>query len=228
MRTVDQPSPPLVAGDKLDRGEFLRRWHAHPEIKRAELIAGIVYTPSPVTLEHGDMEGQLGLLLGTYAEATPGTKISHNTTSLLREDSPQPDLHLRILPEFGGLTRLVGDYLAGPPELVVEICRSSAAYDLHQKLELYEQAGVPEYLAVLLYEQEIRWHCLAKDHYQLLPPDADGVWRSPRFPGLWLDGKALLESDMATVLARLGEGIRSPKHADFVTNLALHKSKTGL
>ena len=35
--------PPLVAGDRLTRDEFLRRWAAHPEIKIAELLGGLVY-----------------------------------------------------------------------------------------------------------------------------------------------------------------------------------------
>ena len=67
-----------------------------------------------------------------------------------------------------------------------EISRSSAAYDLHQKLDLFEEARIPEYLAVLLYEQEIRWRGLVRGKYKLLTPDADGIWRSRIFPGLWL------------------------------------------
>jgi hypothetical protein len=34
--------PPLREGDRLTRNEFLRRWEAMPELKRAELINGIV------------------------------------------------------------------------------------------------------------------------------------------------------------------------------------------
>jgi len=45
--------PPLAAGDKLTREEFLRRWEAHPEIKLAELVGGLVFMPSPVKVEHG-------------------------------------------------------------------------------------------------------------------------------------------------------------------------------
>lgn len=39
--------PPLHAGDRLPRFEFERRYEAHPEIKVAELIDGVVYMPSP-------------------------------------------------------------------------------------------------------------------------------------------------------------------------------------
>jgi hypothetical protein len=40
--------PPLVHGDKLTRPEFERRYHAMPPHVKAELIEGVVYTPSPV------------------------------------------------------------------------------------------------------------------------------------------------------------------------------------
>jgi hypothetical protein len=55
--------------------------------------------------------------------------------------------------------------------------------------------------------------------YQLLPSDPDGVWRSRVFPGLWLDGAALLAGDTVRMLAKLEDGLRSPEHAAFVQRL---------
>jgi Uma2 family endonuclease len=225
MATVTASAPPLVNGDRLSRDEFLRRWSEHPETKRAELIGGIVYLASPVTLEHGDSEGDLGLLLGTYAAHTPGVKHAHNTTILMDEDAPQPDVHLRILPEYGGVTRKKGKSLWGSPELTSEVCLTSAVYDLHQKLELYEEAGVQEYLAVLIYEREIRWHTLTKKGYQAMAPASDNLWKSKIFPGLWLDGQALLAHDSGKILATLQKGLQSLEHADFVKKLAKKKGK---
>jgi Uma2 family endonuclease len=222
--TVEQRIPPLVAGDKLTREEFLRRWEADPEIKNAELIGGIVYMASPVSAEHGDTEFDVGTWLGTYKAATPGTAGGHNTTSFILEDTPQPDLNLRIRPEYGGSSWVEGRYLQGAPELLTEICRSSASYDLHVKLDLYQAAKIPEYLAILLFEQEVRWHVLVNGQYQLLPPDPDGLWRSRVFPGLWLDGNSLLAGNMQRVLARLQEGLRSPEHERFVAELASRKT----
>lgn len=222
---IDERVPPLAAGDRLTREEFLKRWNAHPEIKLAELIGGIVYMPSPVKLEHGSVESDVGLWLGNYRVATPGTDGGHNTTAFLLDDTPQPDLHLRILPECGGSSRAEEGYLAGVPEFLAEICLSSAAFDLHEKYDLYEAAGVPEYLAVLRYEREIRWHRLIEGKYQLQPADADGLWRSRVFPGLWLDGDALLARDMPTVLRCLQEGLRSAEHERFVEQLAARRRK---
>jgi Uma2 family endonuclease len=223
MATVGHLVPPLVAGDKLSREEFLSRWEAHPEIMKAELIGGIVYMPSPVTIEHGDSEGAVGTWLGVYSAATPGTASGHNTTSFVIDDCPQPDVNLRILPECGGASREEGKYLHGAPELLAEICRSSSSYDLHQKLDLYQAAGVQEYLAMLLFEREVRWHALEDGIYQVLPADPDGIWRSRIFPGLWLDGRALLAGDIAQVLATLQAGIASPAHQAFVDRLSDRK-----
>jgi hypothetical protein len=222
--TVKQRIPELAAGDKLTRAEFLRRWEAHPEIKKAELIGGIVYMPSPVSFEHGVMDGDVGTWLGTYRAATPGTDSGHNTTSFLLADTPQPDNFLCILPEYGGSSWVEDKYLGGRPELLAEISRSSASYDLHVKLELYQAAGVPEYLAILLYEEEVRWHVLVNGQYQLLSPDRDGLFRSRIFPGLWLDSKALLARNLQQVLARLQEGLNSPEHKQFVAELARRKA----
>ena len=90
---------------------------------------------------------------------------------------------------------------------------------------LYEPAQVPEYLAVLRFKLEIRWHRLVDGRYQVQPPDAGGIWRSRVFPWFWLDGEALFARDMATVLKRLKDGIESPAHAEFVAQLAANKAR---
>jgi hypothetical protein len=45
------------------------------------------------------------------------------------------------------------------------------------------------------------------------------VLRSEVFPGLWLDARAMIRGDMATVLRVLGEGLASHEHEEFVVNL---------
>ena len=44
--------PPLENGDRLTRDEFERRYEAMPHLKKAELIEGVVYVPSPVRYRH--------------------------------------------------------------------------------------------------------------------------------------------------------------------------------
>lgn len=189
---TEQRVPPLRAGDQLTRGEFLRRWHANPSIKHAELIGGVVYMPSPVSVEHGGADGHVGTWLGVYHAYTPGTASERNTTSYIIDDAPQPDLNLRVLPDYGGGSWVEEGYLHGVPELLAEVCASTASYDLNQKYRLYQSAGIPEYLAVVMFEQQIRWHVLINGRYQLLPPDADGLWRSSDLQGQcgWLSSQA--------------------------------------
>jgi Uma2 family endonuclease len=225
MSVLEQEMPPLGAGDRLTRDQFFRLWEMHPEIERAELIGGVVYMPSPVSLDHGEIEDDVGGWIFEYRTATPGTASGTNATAIMLEDAPQPDRHLRILPECGGKSWREGKYLRGAPELMAEVSLSSASYDLHQKYDLYEQAGVQEYLAVLVYEREIRWHVLVESRFEVMPPDADGIWRSRAFPGLWLDGEALLQRDIAKVLATLRNGLDSPGHRQFIERLAQQRSQ---
>jgi Uma2 family endonuclease len=211
--------PPLEAGDHLTRDEFLRRWEAQPEIKRAELIGGRVYMPSPVSGDHGIMDRWISTWLGVYEAATLGVGGANNATSLMLEDAPQPDLSLLILPEYGGNSRIEGPYFQGALEFLAEVSATSASNDLHDKYDLYQSAGVQEYLVVLLFEEEIRWHELIDGRYRVFPPDADGLWRSRVFPGLWLDGKALLARNLTQVLNRLQDGLQSAEHEQFVAQL---------
>ena len=46
MALVEQRVPELVAGDMLTRDEFLTRWEAHPEIKKAELLQLMAQQPA--------------------------------------------------------------------------------------------------------------------------------------------------------------------------------------
>lgn len=216
MSTVEQAVPPLVEGDRLTRDEFLRRWDAMPKVKFAELIGGVVYMPSPLSRDHGVPDCRVAYWLSHYAAFTPGCEVGSNTTWLMCEDSPQPDVYLRLLPEHGGQSATAGLYPQGAPEFLAEICLSSTAHDLHEKFDLYEEAGVREYLAFLVREQEIRWHRLIDSAFRVIPADADGVLRSAAFPGLWLDAGALLAGDMARVFTVLTKGLNTPEHAEFL------------
>lgn len=227
---INEHVPPLAAGDHLTRNEFLRRWAADPAIKFAELIRNVVYMSSPVFVDRGGVENEarlvradLGAWLDLYCAFTAGTTSQRHLTSFILEDTPQPDLNLRLLPEYGGSSWLDGGYLHGVPEFLAEVSASSASNDLHDKFDLYQSAGVQEYPVAMLFDEEIRWHELVDGRYRVLPPDADGLWRSRVFPGLWLDGNALLSGNLQRVLDRLQDGLRSPEHSDFVAQLAVRR-----
>src|SRR6058998_32890 len=92
---------PLENGDRLTAPEFMRRYEAMPQVKKAELIEGIVYTGSPVRMTaHAVPDGFMQAWLVTYSIATPGTEVGANGTVKLDVDNvPQPDAVLRILEE---------------------------------------------------------------------------------------------------------------------------------
>ena len=144
--------PPLEAGDHLDQATFHARYEAMPPDFRAELIGGVVFVPSPLRLEHGESHALIMGWLTNYWSATPGTSVRDNATAILSDDSePQPDAALVIDSESGGQSSLSEDgYATGPPELIVEVASSSASIDLHAKRRDYEQAGVLEYVVVVL------------------------------------------------------------------------------
>jgi Uma2 family endonuclease len=218
---------PLESGDRLGAIEFLRRYEAMPEVKKAELIEGTVYMPSPVRLAHAAPDTLIQTWLGTYAARTPGTQAAGNVTVRLDpENVPQPDALLRILPECGGQARVgAAGYLFGPPELIVEVAASSVAIDLHDKLRAHRRAGVREYLVWRTLDGQLDWFVLDQDDYRSNAPAAQGVVRSPHFPGLALAADALLDQDAAKVLDVLQIEMQTPAHAAFVAQLAANARK---
>jgi len=215
--------PPLESGDRLSRAEFERRYCAHPEIKKAELIEGVVYVASPVRIEqHSEPHANIIFWLGYYRATTPGLRMADNGTLRLDADNePQPDVCLWIDEQSGGQTRInQADYLEGTPEFIVEVAASSATYDLHDKLNAYRRNGVKEYLVLLPYEQKVIWYIWQEGEYHQLAPDEQGILRSQVFPGLYFQPTLFWSGDLAGLLALLQQGINSPEHAAFVQQLA--------
>ncbi|HET6387663.1 MAG TPA: Uma2 family endonuclease [Armatimonadota bacterium] len=214
--------PLLENGDCLSREEFERRYEAMPRLKKAELLRGVVYMPSPVSLGyHGEPHSTLVWWIVTYKMATSGLRSGDNSTVRLGpEDEPQPDILLMIPHERGGQA-LVGpeSYVEGAPELAVEVAASSVSYDLHIKRSVYEERGIREYIVWRVKDHAIDWFALQGDRYQPLQPGPDGILRSEVFPGLWLDPKALIAGDGPRLMAVLQQGIASPEHAAFVERL---------
>jgi Uma2 family endonuclease len=214
---------PLKDGDRLTRDEFERRYSAMPDLKKAELIEGVVHVAAPVRQRfHGKQHIELGFWLCAYAGSTPGVEAGDNSTIRLDlHNVPQPDCLLFIQPEHAGRVRISEDgYIEGAPELVAEVAASSVSLDLGSKLDAYRRNGVREYVVWRVFEQRIDWFVLRDDALELLVPAADGILRSEAFPGLWLDPVALIGGVVNVVLAIVQRGLTSAEHRDFVTRLA--------
>lgn len=212
----------LENGDHLSREEFLLRWETCDEIKKAELLDGVVYMPAAVYhSQHSAPHALLMAWLGVYYFATPGIGLGDNGTVSLEERSlPQPDAFLLLPRELGGqaIENETG-YLDGPPAWIGEVAASSASIDLHTKLQLYERTGVPEYLVWRTVNRAIDWFVLRDNRYVPLASD-NGIFKSQRFPGLWLDPAAMIAGDSQRVYQVLQAGIASAEHAAFKAELA--------
>jgi hypothetical protein len=218
---AERRPPPLRDGQRLGQAEFLRRYEATPPDFMAELIGGVVHVPSPLSRPHGRGSYRVTTWLGHYEARTPGVEGLENATTVLDElGVPQPDVQLRILPECGGQTRNEGQYVAGAPELLAEVAKSSRLIDLGAKRADYERAGVKEYIVVTRDPDEVHWYVRRGKKLVRVRPGRDGLYRSKVFPGLWLDPVALLRGDLAGVLAVLDRGLATPEHAAFVARLA--------
>ncbi len=226
MSTIDEPRtrtlPPLIAGQRLDQHTFHERYKAMPPETRAELVGGVVHMPSPLRFDHGDVNIDLSYWLGHYQRFTKGVRSSNNATIKLDgAGEVQPDTQLRIPAELGGRTTIdEGGYIRGAPELIVEIARSSRAFDLGAKKADYERAGVLEYVVVELDPDQVHWFIRRDDRFEDLPPGPDSVYRSEIFPGLWLDPRALYSEDLDRLIEVLDQGLATPEHAAFAAQLA--------
>ncbi|MBD2184520.1 Uma2 family endonuclease [Planktothrix sp. FACHB-1355] len=211
---------PLENGDCLSRAEFERRYEAMPQLKKAELIEGVVYMGSPVRVIHGRPHASIIGWLSPYRIATPGIDLLADTTVRLDADNePQPDALLRI--EVGGQSTISEDgYIEGATEFIAEIAASSASYDLREKLRVYRRNQVQEYLVWQVYNQRVDWFRLREGEYVALSADESGIIRSEVFPGLWLAVPALLSGNLLEVQSVLQMGLVTLEHQAFVEELS--------
>jgi Uma2 family endonuclease len=197
--------PPLENGDRLSRDEFERRYSAMPNVKKAELIEGVVHVPSPAKRDHSTPQFRFVSWLGAYEAYTPGVEGGDNGSVRLDLDNePQPDGFLRIFETHGGQSRIDSEgYVAGVPELVGEVSLSRVSVDLHSKLQVYRRNGVQEYVVWRVRDRQWDWFVLRSGQFDRLAPSAKGIYKSEVFPGLWLDAPALLRGDARAVLTTL-------------------------
>lgn len=211
--------PPLQNGDRLTRREFERRYVAMSNVL-AELIEGVVFMSSPVSLVHSESHSDVMQWLGAYRIATPNVRQSDNVTFRIDADNEfQPDVVLWLDPAHGGRARIGEEYLEGSPELIFEVAVTSASRDLHLKKNVYRRARVQEYAVWQVYDKRIDWFELKDEEYAPLTSDESGVIKSKVFPGLWLAVSDLLNGDLAKVLAKLNEGLAIEEHAKFIETL---------
>ena len=139
------------------------------KVKKIELIGGIVHI-APVGFGHGKTDSAAGGWLYYYAIHTPGCESGTNATWEMSGDRPQPDQHLRILPQYGGKSKVGKKYGLGAPELIVEVGDSSITANLREKKDIYYRETVDEYIVIDLQKKKVHWFVHSQPQYTNVAP----------------------------------------------------------
>jgi Uma2 family endonuclease len=164
-----------------------RDYFGLPDEPRCELLYGrLQVTPAP-TFRHQEIVLAIAMLLTAHARRVGArTVASPVDVELAPHSVVQPDV------VYIGATRagIVGDHVAGAPDLVVEVLSpGTARRDLGEKLKLYAEAGVGEYWLVDPATRTFE-HLENRDGAFVLRLPEDGIYRSTAIDGLELDVEA--------------------------------------
>jgi hypothetical protein len=219
MQVVQRPSaPPLIPGERLAQPEFHLRYEAQADGRKFELIRGIVYPAPRRTIPEGTIHANLSMLLVPYQLPTPGVESLIRPTLIFGPEAEhQPSAVVRLLPEWGGQTRVNEErYIVGGPEFIIQIGGEQLELDLGDRRADCLEAGVCELLVIDVFGRRLRWFDLSAGGEI---PLRGGVMRSRVFPGLWIAPAALFARDIPALTATLQQGIASGPHAKFVERL---------
>jgi Uma2 family endonuclease len=215
-KSISAPTPP-DQGVGMAYEQFLA-WADEDTL--AEWVDGEVEMNSPANLRHEEIAAFLIDLLKTYAGVhSLGKVLSSRFQMKLATSGREPDGLFVATQHLG---QVKATYLDGPADLVVEIVSpESAGRDRGDKFYEYRAAGIPEYWLIDPQLNQAEFYQLdAQSRYQVVPPDAQGVYHSRMLPGFWLrvdwlwqdplpDAvQTLLQIDRAAYAAYLREQLR--------------------
>ncbi len=135
------PAVPPSAIRRLTRAEYDRLVDLGVfDRERLELIRGVIVRMSPQGVEHSDPIERLNELLLPRLLGRARVRVQ---MPLIAPDESEPEPDFAVVP-------LTADRKTHPAEalLVIEVARSSAAYDRETKGPLYAQMGAREYWIV--------------------------------------------------------------------------------
>jgi Uma2 family endonuclease len=165
----------------------------------AEWVDGEILVPSPVSLRHQRIANFLYRVLSDFVVAHVGGEVLNAPFMMkLGSSAREPDV---LVVSREHLDRLKEAYLDGPADLAVEVLSpESIGRDRGDKFFEYERAGIPEYWLIDPATHRAEFYQLNPDGaYQLVAPDADGVYHSPQVQGFWLRVAWLWEEPLPNV-----------------------------
>jgi Uma2 family endonuclease len=201
-------------------------YQALPQSSRlVEWVEGetIEHIPPPIT--HQDLASYLTTLLRLFVDFLGLGKVMAAPTEMRCQpdgNAREPDV---VFVAREHLAFVANDRrIEGPADVVIEIVSAdSVARDLDEKFVEYQECGVPEYWVIdprpdrqraFFYQRD------AQDRFELIKPEADGVYRSRLIPGFWLRVEWLWEKPDA--LLTVGEILNLP--AEILAQLRARKA----
>jgi Uma2 family endonuclease len=184
---VNVPHPVKL---RIEDFEVLDRTGAFADLKKVELIEGMIVGMSAEFRPHTFVKSQLMYRLQAALEAT-GSRFSavvEPTLALPPYNLPEPDVAVVDAPMARDYFRI--EHVA----LVVEVSDTTLENDLGAKLALYARHGVPEYWVVDLAETTVHqfWSVSAEGFSQRRSLPLAGAVPSATLPELKIDGTGLV------------------------------------
>ncbi len=211
---AESSEQPASAGLRMTYEEFLA-WAG--EDTRAEWKDGEVIIQMPPKPRHQILVEFLHSVIGLFVRARNLGQVHIAPLEVkLWEGGPsrEPDLVFLSNQRSSVLTP---DRLMGAPDLVIEVVSDDSVHrDRVDKLDEYETAGVTEYWIVDNRPKHHRAWFYQRDaagQYQLVQPDAGGVYHSQVLVGFWLRVEWLWE-EQPNELRALAEIVGVEKFAD--------------
>ncbi len=173
------------AGHRMTYRNFLAQYDDGSHV---EWVNGEVVEMPPISSDHDRLEVFLLHLFSEFLEGHAIGELRHDPYNM----KTGPDLPGRapdiLFVATKNLKRLKKSHLQGPADLAVEIVSPrSGGVDRGDKYYEYERGGVLEYWLIDPQRKTAEFHQRSKrGRYQLIPVDADGIYRSRMMPGLWV------------------------------------------
>lgn len=120
--------------------------------ERVELFRGEIVPMSPQDPTHAGAVENLGMLL---AEHFAPQRVVRIQLPLAAPDNSEPEPDALLVDKDYALACRQEHKHPGKGDLVVEVARTSLAYDRLEKLALYAEAGIPQYWIVNLVDKVV-------------------------------------------------------------------------
>jgi Uma2 family endonuclease len=197
---------PKMAEDLVSVNEFYR---LVPDGQKADLIDGVIYLASPDSRRSNSLTKFLCSLMHMYEEAKNlGGEVFFTRFAfrLTKYRAASPDVAY-VRP---GRVHLIREReMKGPPDIAVEVAsRDSRLRDYVEKMALYQKAGVEEFWIVDPLKHRAEFHRLSNKAYNLVPLEANRIFRSQVLAGFWLDVNWLLAKPLPNAYQCLLEILR--------------------